>query len=92
MLFVARTFPASGTFTSPQRDLYSAILTVQKRLIGLCHESAGLSLQELHYLSCDFLREELKQIGFALGHNDLEHVLYPHSLSHPIGIGEFSVF
>lgn len=83
----ARTYPASGTFTPPQRDLYSAVLSAQKQLVGLCHESADLSLHELHRLSCDYLRQELKQIGFDLSGGDLESVLYPHFLSHPIGIG-----
>lgn len=83
----ARTFPASGTFTDPQRDLYSAVLAAQKQLIDLCNESAGFSLYDLHRKSCDLLRQELKQLGFDLKGNDLEHVLYPHFLSHPIGIG-----
>jgi intermediate cleaving peptidase 55 len=83
----ARTFPASGTFTPPQRELYAAVLSAQKRLVALCTESSGVSLHELHRLSCDFLRTELKQIGFVLESGDLERVLYPHFLSHPIGIG-----
>jgi intermediate cleaving peptidase 55 len=90
MYYTARTFPASGTFTPPQRDLYAAVLAAQKRLVTLCTESSGLSLYELHRLSCDFLRTELKQIGFVLESGDLERVLYPHFLSHPIGIGEFA--
>lgn len=45
-------------------------------------------MQELHRLSVELLRQELNQIGFQLGsENDLERVLYPHYLSHPIGIG-----
>jgi intermediate cleaving peptidase 55 len=40
----------------------------------------------LHRKSCDLLRQELKQIGFTLHTGDLERVLYPHFLSHPIGI------
>ncbi|KAG6896860.1 hypothetical protein C0992_005607 [Termitomyces sp. T32_za158] len=83
---ITRTFPASGTFTDPQRDLYSAVLSAQKQLINLSHESAGFTLYDLHRRSCDLLRQELKQLGFDLKGNDLEHVLYPHFLSHPIGI------
>lgn len=83
---ITRTFPASGTFTPPQRELYAAVLSAQKRLISLCTETSGVSLYELHRLSCDFLRTELKQIGFILEGGDLERVLYPHFLSHPIGI------
>ncbi|KAG6889042.1 hypothetical protein C0995_004325 [Termitomyces sp. Mi166 len=81
-----RTFPASGTFTEPQRDLYAAVLSAQKQLVALCHESAQLSMHDLHRQSCGLLQRELKQLGFDLKGNDLEHVLYPHFLSHPIGI------
>ncbi|KAG6915465.1 hypothetical protein DXG01_011332 [Tephrocybe rancida] len=83
---ITRTFPASGAFSEPQRDLYAAVLSAQKQLVALCHESADLSLHDLHRRSCDMLREELKQIGFDIKASDLEYVLYPHFLSHPIGI------
>jgi len=84
----ARSYPASGSFTDPQKDLYSAVLATQKSLIALCTESAQLSLQDLHRKSCELLRQELNQIGFGLQNGYLERVLYPHFLSHPIGIGE----
>jgi intermediate cleaving peptidase 55 len=46
-------------------------------------------MNDLHRKSCDLLREELKQIGFSFSvEGELERVLYPHFLSHPVGIGE----
>ncbi|KAG9317064.1 peptidase M24 [Chiua virens] len=63
---ITRTYPASGSFSGPQKDLYMAVLNAQKTLISLCTESTELSLHQLH--------------------RDLERVLYPHFLSHPIGI------
>ncbi|KAF5364376.1 hypothetical protein D9756_000893 [Leucocoprinus leucothites] len=89
---VARTFPASGKFSTAQAELYSAVLTVQKELIKDCSESAGYTLHQLHRKSCMRLREELTKLGFNFkssmlgGDTDLERVLYPHFLSHPIGI------
>ncbi|KAI6046534.1 peptidase M24 [Pisolithus marmoratus] len=83
---ITRTYPASGSFTSAQRDLYTAVLTAQKALTGLCTEAASISLHELHRRSCDLLRIELNQLGFRLHTGDLERILYPHFLSHPIGI------
>ena len=48
-----------------------------------------MSLYDLHRESSSLLRRELNQIGFNLGvEGDLERVLYPHFLSHPIGIGQ----
>lgn len=81
-----RTYPANGVFTEPQRDLYAAVLAAQKACVSLCTEAAGFSLNTLHRKSVDLLRVELNQIGFGLVSGDLERVLYPHFLSHPIGI------
>ncbi|KAG1888784.1 peptidase M24 [Suillus subluteus] len=83
---ITRTYPVNGSFTPPQKELYSAVLSAQKALVGFCTEAEGLSLHDLHRRSCDLLRQELKQIGFTLHTGDLERVLYPHFLSHPIGI------
>ncbi|KAJ3783587.1 peptidase M24 [Lentinula aff. detonsa] len=82
---ITRTYPANGTFTQPQRDLYSAVLSAQKALVALCHEGSDLNLYELHRKSCELLRQELLQLGFHLHPGDLER-LYPHFISHPIGI------
>ncbi|KAF5331579.1 hypothetical protein D9611_007572 [Ephemerocybe angulata] len=85
----SRTFPASGTFTNPQRDLYSAVLAAQRELVALCTEEASVTLHDLHRMSLKLLRTELGQIGFNLegrSASDLDRVLYPHYLSHPIGI------
>ncbi|KAK0498261.1 peptidase M24 [Armillaria luteobubalina] len=83
---ITRTYPANGTFTKPQRDLYAAVLSAQKALVALCHESAGETLSSLHATSCRLLRAELAQISFNVSTSDLARELYPHSLSHPIGI------
>ncbi|KAF9268397.1 peptidase M24 [Marasmius fiardii PR-910] len=82
---ISKTYPASGTFTPPQRDLYAAVLSVQKALVAQCTESANVTLYDLHAQSYRLLRQELIQLGFQLGAGDLER-LYPHFLSHPIGI------
>lgn len=82
---ITRTYPASGTFSGPQREIYSAVLFTQKELIKLCSAQAGWSLHALHQRSCDLLRQELNHIGFDIG-GDLERELYPHYLTHSIGI------
>ncbi|TFY73132.1 hypothetical protein EWM64_g10881 [Hericium alpestre] len=85
---ITRTFPASGTFTAPQHELYAALLSVQKACVALCSAANGHSLNDLHYRSVELLRQELKQIGFELGWQTgvLERILYPHYLSHSIGV------
>ncbi|EUC56269.1 Xaa-pro aminopeptidase [Rhizoctonia solani AG-3 Rhs1AP] len=86
---ITRTFPVgpAGQFTSPQRELYAAILEVQKHLIALCTEESKESLNSLHNQSVDLLKKSLRRVGFDLGMGDkLIDRLYPHYLTHPIGI------
>ncbi|KAJ6463234.1 peptidase M24 [Mycena vitilis] len=83
---ITRSFPASGTFTPPQRDLYAAVLSAQKALVALCTESSGVSMHQIHRRTCTLLRDELKQIGWDVHANDLEQILFPHYVSHPIGL------
>ncbi|KAL7419454.1 aminopeptidase [Cryptotrichosporon argae] len=81
---ITRTFPVSGTFSPAQRDLYQAVLSVQKACVRECTDT-GVSLNELHRTSCSLLAQELKQIGFKLSIGDIERKLYPHFLSHHLG-------
>jgi len=84
---ITRTFPASGAFTSPQADLYNALLSAQKQLVALCTARAGFSLSQLHHKSVEFLRAELTRIGFDLGFTGGRlNELYPHFVGHPVGI------
>ena len=50
---ITRTWPANGKFTDAQRDLYTAVLNVQRSCVSLCRESAGYSLDQLHKLGFD---------------------------------------
>ncbi|KAJ7589042.1 peptidase M24 [Mycena floridula] len=83
---ITRTYPAKGTFTSPQRDLYQAVLNAQKNLIALCSESSSMTLWDLHNRSYEELKTELKQININVRHEKDMMELYPHMLSHTIGI------
>ncbi|KAF8579034.1 peptidase M24 [Ramaria rubella] len=92
---ITRTYPSfpSGQFTTPQAELYTAVLNTLKHCTALCTELNGLNLYQLHSESCRILTKELNHIGFDLpersasaGNTPVEQVLYPHFLSHPIGI------
>jgi len=48
---ITRTFPVSGKFTDPQRDLYEAVLSAQKACIKKCKVEDRVSLNELHRAS-----------------------------------------
>lgn len=82
---ITRTWPISGKFSSPQKDLYEAILTVQRASVALCREDANLSLDQIHRLTEQGLRKQLEEIGFDLRGNAMG-VLFPHHVGHYVGL------
>ncbi|KAI5849826.1 peptidase M24, structural domain-containing protein [Tricharina praecox] len=83
---ITRTWPVSGRFTAAQKDLYNAVLTVQRNCVKLCRADAGLSLDEIHHVAEDGLRQELLRLGFDLSGNALGNVLFPHHVGHYVGV------
>jgi Xaa-Pro aminopeptidase len=61
---ITRTWPVNGKFSDPQRDLYNAVLNVHRSCVSLCRESAGLSLDKLHSIAENGLKDQLQQLGF----------------------------
>jgi len=83
---ITRCFPVNGQFSGPQRDLYEAVLRVEKACIEMCTVAHDVSLDDLHRKSVELTRVELRDLGFNLRGGDLERTLYPHFLSHPLGV------
>lgn len=84
---ITRTFPTSGRFSEPEKDLYTAVLNTVKKCIRSCTEEADVNLYALHELSRTVLLEELKQVGLDLSGNEaLFGAVYPHFVGHPLGI------
>jgi len=54
---ITRTFPVSGKFSDPQRDLYQAVLNVQKACIERCQIADEIGMNELHRISKQFRRD-----------------------------------
>jgi intermediate cleaving peptidase 55 len=82
---ITRTWPVSGKFTPAQRDLYTLLLNVQRSCVALCRVSSQLSLDKLHQIAANQLREGLKDIGFDMS-NDAIHKLFPHHVGHYLGL------
>ena len=66
---ITRTFPISGQFTPPQAELYAAVLAVQRTCVALCRSNANVSLDKLHEIAENALRDELRQLGFDMSGN-----------------------
>ncbi|KAK2613070.1 aminopeptidase [Conoideocrella luteorostrata] len=82
---ISRTWPISGKFTAAQRDLYEAVLKVQRTSVSLCRESARMSLEEIHGITARGLVDQLKSIGFNVSMNNIDQ-LFPHHVGHYIGL------
>ncbi|KAF8864766.1 hypothetical protein BDZ45DRAFT_613321 [Acephala macrosclerotiorum] len=82
---ITRSWPINGKFSDPQRDLYEAILRVQRSSISLCRESANMTLDKIHQVTEHGLKEQLKPLGFDMGGNAMD-ILFPHHVGHYIGL------
>ncbi|CAO3651439.1 unnamed protein product [Mucor hiemalis] len=83
---ITRTWPVNGKYTEPQRELYQAVLNVNKACIKLCTESESISLHGIHTQSVKLMKKELEKIGFNVNSWDLERILYPHHVGHYLGL------
>ncbi|KAL1917293.1 uncharacterized protein VTP21DRAFT_4949 [Calcarisporiella thermophila] len=83
---VTRTWPINGRFSDPQREIYQAVLNVQKQCIKLCTEKQNISLNGIHAQSERMLGEELSKLGIRVPERDLSTRLYPHHIGHYLGL------
>lgn len=82
---ITRTWPVSGKFSPAQRDLYEAILRVQRSSVSLCRESANMSLDTIHEVTKTGLTNALKDLGFSMS-GDAIMTLFPHHVGHHLGL------
>ena len=87
---ITRTFPVSGTYTRPQREVYEMVLDVQLRIIGMIRP--GMTKKELQQMSEQWLTEGLLKLGILNGEAGAlieakKHKKYfPHGIGHWLGI------
>jgi Xaa-Pro aminopeptidase len=87
---VTRTWPVSGRFTTPQRELYEVVLSAQRQAIAAV--GPGARYRNIHLLACQALASGLCALGVLRG-NPIELVadgvlalLFPHGVGHLIGL------
>ena len=65
---ITRTFPVLGRFSEPQKDLYQAVLNVQKECVAKCTVKEATSMAELHRLSKrKICRHQVEKLTMATG-------------------------
>lgn len=90
---VSRSWPVSGKFSAPQRLLYEAVLSVQKRAIDMFCVPNKNSLDDMHVWTVHELTYALLNLGFMPGKSFSECVetglyakYYPHATGHYLGM------
>ena len=77
---ISRTFPASGTFSDRQKEIYELVLNAQK--IVEKNAKPGVRIRDLNNMVIDYYREELPKHGLD---KDVSEY-YFHGVSHHLGL------
>jgi len=87
---ITRTFPAGGSFTTPQRAIYDLVLDAHDRAIeGIC---PGATVESIHHAARDTLVEGLLALGLLEGskldviETESYKPFFPHQTSHWLGL------
>jgi Xaa-Pro aminopeptidase len=87
---ITRTWPVSGQFTGPQRDLYNLVLAAHDACIAAARP--GVEYRDLHLLACRTLAAGLVDLGIlrgdpdALVERDVHALFFPHGVGHLLGL------
>jgi Xaa-Pro aminopeptidase len=82
---ITRTFPVSGRFSDPQREIYEVVLRAWEQ--GLEQIRAGSSLTAMHRRVEQVIAEGLVPLGLVSAATPEQTRLYfPHGAGHPIGL------
>jgi Xaa-Pro aminopeptidase len=88
---VTRTFPADGTFSDAQREIYQAVLTAQNEVMPLMRP--GTLWRDIHSKALDTVGRELAKLGLIAENVPAQARLYfMHGLGHPLGLQVHDVF
>ncbi|MDD2544402.1 MAG: aminopeptidase P family protein [Candidatus Cloacimonetes bacterium] len=80
---VTRCFPISGKFSERQAQVYSAVLRVQKEIIGMI--KPGVELMDLQVRTRELIAKELIELGLISDAADVTKY-YMHGVSHFLGM------
>ncbi|MEO0987038.1 MAG: aminopeptidase P family protein [Cyanobacteria bacterium J06639_14] len=87
---ITRTWPVSGTFTAPQRDLYDVVLAAHDACIAMARP--GVEYRDLHLLACRTIAAGLVDLGILKGQpdtlveQDAHALFFPHGVGHLLGL------
>ncbi|WP_035357032.1 aminopeptidase P family protein [Acholeplasma granularum] len=80
---ITRTYPASGKFNKRQKEVYQAVLNVNKAIINWV--KPGVTQFEYNQKGKELLTIEAKKLGLITKDEDIIKYYY-HGLGHPLGL------
>ena len=82
---ITRTYPVSGTFTPPQREIYEIVLAAQEA--GIAAAKAGNRFSDIQAACDDVLRAGLRRLGLVTEATGQQFKIWStHGVSHWIGM------
>jgi len=86
---ITRTFPVNGKFTKRQKEVYSAVLDVEKTVIRAI--KPGVKMSELNKLARELLADKCRELGLIGDNDDDVKKYYYHSIGHSLGLDTHDV-
>ncbi len=87
---VTRTFPADGTFSPEQREIYEVVLTAWNECLPRLR--AGAVYADVHRLAEEVIARELAKLGLvAAAEPEQARMYFIHGLGHPMGLAVHDV-
>jgi Xaa-Pro aminopeptidase len=87
---VTRTWPASGRYSSTQREIYEVVLAAQQQAIAAA--TPGRRYLDVHVVACQALAVGLADLGILRGDpielaaDGVVALLFPHGVGHLLGL------
>ncbi|XP_069855714.1 xaa-Pro aminopeptidase 3 isoform X3 [Dipodomys merriami] len=85
---ITRTWPVNGRFTSPQAELYEAVLEIQRGCLSLC--MPGTSLENINSLMLTLMGQKLRELGIVKSSMEnafkVARKYCPHHVGHYLGM------
>lgn len=86
---ITRTFPAGGTFSARQKEVYQKVLDAQKKTIALV--KPGITLAELNNQTREMLVTACRDIGLKQEKYEEYYTYVKHGVSHHLGLDAHDV-
>ena len=80
---ISRTFPVSGKFTKRQKEVYSEVLKINKKIITMV--KPGIGMKDLNERTVELIQKSLIKLKLIKNKNDYRKY-YMHSVGHHLGM------